>query len=215
MIVTIDGPAGSGKSSTAKAVARQTGWHYLDSGALYRTFTLIYIRSGADDNRFEETADNHEIELSVEGRRVITLLDGKEMGDEIRTKEVSGKVSHVAAIGWVRDRVNRIMREAAEKYNFIADGRDLGSVVFPEARLKFFMVADPEVRAKRRFEEMKENGMNPDYDEVLSNIKSRDKADSGRKIAPLTEPEGAIRIDTTSLAFKKQVELIAEKVKSV
>jgi cytidylate kinase len=215
MIVTIDGPAGSGKSSTAKRVAKLTGWHYLDSGSLYRTYALIFMRYGRSRNTLLRKMDLHKVELIVKPSTVLTTLDGEDVGERIRTPDVSAEVSQVSAIPEVRERVNSIMRIAVEKSNFIADGRDLGSVVFPDAKAKFFMIADLDERAKRRFEELQANGVEASLEEIRANLESRDEQDSTREIAPLIKPEGAIEIDTTNLSFDDQVELIVSTIKEL
>ncbi|MCH8569140.1 MAG: (d)CMP kinase [Balneolales bacterium] len=210
MIVTIDGPAGSGKSSTAKALSRNINWFYLDSGALYRTWTLLYLMGGGDEQAFKDVIDIHDVEMKVEGTDVFPVLNGEEVGNEIRAQHISENVSRVAAMDRVRERVNAEMRRLVKKHNFVADGRDLGSVVFPEADVKFFMTANLEERAQRRFREMHKAGQKADLDQIRDNIKDRDEADSSRATAPLIKPEGAINIDTTGLSFDEQVEKIEQ-----
>lgn len=214
MIVTIDGPAGSGKSSTAKKVAAELGWLYLDSGALYRTYTLLYLMGGQDAKLLIQHLDAHKITLHIDGRDTEPLLNGERVGDEIRTSAVSDNVSTVAALPQVRDKVNEEMRRIVKKHHFIADGRDLGSVVFPDAALKFFMLADLDERARRRAKELKEKNMPADLDSIKKNLSERDKQDSARKIAPLIKPDDAIEIDTTGLDFSEQVEHICDAIRS-
>ncbi len=215
MIVTIDGPAGSGKSSTAKAVAKETGWYYLDSGSLYRTWTLLYIMGGFDKDVFLEFLDNHRITLDAGGGATEPLLNGERVGDEIRTSEVSDNVSAVAAMPEVRRKVDEEMKRAVKEHNFVADGRDLGSVVFPDAALKFYMIADLQERAKRRKRELDEKGIEADYNSIYNNLAERDRADSSREAAPLVKPDGAIEVDTTSMKFEEQVRFISEKIQKV
>lgn len=215
MIVTIDGPAGSGKSSTAKAVAKETGWYYLDSGSLYRTWTLLYIMGGFDKDVFLEFLDNHRITLDAGDGATEPLLNGERVGDEIRTAEVSDNVSTVAAMPEVREKVDEEMKRAVKEHNFVADGRDLGSVVFPDAALKFYMIADLQERAKRRKRELDEKGIEADYSSIYNNLAERDKADSSREAAPLVKPDGAIEVDTTSMKFEEQVRFISEKIQKV
>ncbi|AXJ01929.1 cytidylate kinase [Cyclonatronum proteinivorum] len=212
MIVTIDGPAGSGKSSTAKKVAEQVGWHYLDSGALYRTWTLLYVMGGMDLALFEEVVDVHDITLSVDKHGTEPLLNGEKVGDSIREQRISEHVSTVSTLQAVRDKVNAEMRRIVQKHNFVADGRDLGSVVFPDALLKIYMVADLDERAKRRFAEMEKKGIPASLQEIKDNLAARDATDSERAIAPLTKPEGAIEIDTTQLSFAEQVSRISSEI---
>lgn len=215
MIVTIDGPAGSGKSSTAKEAARRTGWHYLDSGSLYRTCAFLFNRYGKDLNLLLKKLSTHEIRLDVDGSDVNTMLDGENVGDTIRTQEVSDSVSLVATVGEVRDHVNRIMRQTVRQANFIADGRDLGSVVFPDAEAKFYLKADLEERARRRYNELKDKGIRSSIESILGNLEKRDKIDSERDIAPLRIPDDAFVLDTTDLDFDEQVEIIAGKIREI
>ena len=215
MIITIDGPAGSGKSSTAKIVAKKKGWHYLDSGSLYRTFALLFIRYEKKMDKLLKQIANHTIELFVESEYVITLLDGKDVGDSIRTQEVSEYVSTVAAQPEIREEVNKIMREVVNKHHFIADGRDLGSVVFPDAAAKFFMIADIQERAQRRFDELTQKGLDASFDDIKKNLQHRDEQDSKRHIAPLIKPLGAIEIDTTGMTFSEQVDYIIKKTEEI
>lgn len=214
MIVTIDGPAGSGKSSTAKEVASKTGWFYLDSGSLYRTFTLLYLKFENADVFFK-ALDQHKVQLFVKGNEVLTLLDGVNVGDSIRTPEVSQNVSLVSSMPKVREKVNQEMRRIVANHDFIADGRDLGSVVFPDASLKFFMIADLDIRAERRFKELASKGMQVSLSEIKENLAQRDFMDSTREIAPLVKPENSIEINTTILSFDEQVEYIASQIEKL
>ena len=215
MIVTIDGPAGSGKSSTAKKVAEQIGWHYLDSGALYRTWTLLYVMGGMDAELFLEVLDAHEVTLNVNSSGTEPLLNGEQVGDEIRKQHISEQVSAVAAMAAVRDKVNEEMQRIVKQHDFIADGRDLGSVVFPDAALKFYMIADLKERARRRYLELQAKGMEASLEEIEQNLAARDAQDSGRAIAPLIKPEGAIEVDTTAMNFTEQVLFISNKIKAL
>ena len=155
MIIVIDGPAGSGKSSTARAVANRLNIEYLDSGALYRAVTLIYIEANQDKEAFFRLLNQKEISFYYEDQTFYVTIDGESVTDKIRTTEVAEAVSDVAALPRVRSYVNNLMREAVIDGVYIAEGRDLGTVVFPDAKLKIFMSADLEERAKRRFDERK------------------------------------------------------------
>jgi len=146
---------------------------------------------------------------------VLTLLDGEEVGDSIRTPEVSGQVSEVSSWEEVREKVNNTMRKTVARNNFIADGRDLGTVVFPDAAVKIFLTASIEERAKRRFKELTEKGIESNLNEIEQNITDRDKQDSTRQIAPLKKPEDAIVIDTTSKKLEDQVSQIVEIVSKI
>lgn len=214
MIVVIDGPAGSGKSSTAKAVAQACGLHYLDSGAFYRAITLIYIRSGLKKDTFFESLNQAKISFVFENSNFTVFLNGENVTHKIREPEVSSHVSEVAAIPEAREFVNSYLREFVESGNFIADGRDLGTVVFPNAQFKFFLIADVDQRAQRRMKEMQENGQIAAFEDVLNNLKERDQKDSNRKEAPLVRAKDAVVIDTTSISFAEQVDFIVNRIRS-
>ncbi|HBQ61773.1 MAG TPA: (d)CMP kinase, partial [Balneolaceae bacterium] len=180
MIVVIDGPAGSGKSSTAKAVAAQLQIQFLDSGALYRVATLVYLNSDKNYDTFFDLLEESKISFHFKDGKFHAFLNNEEVSDEIRSMEVSEHVSEVASNPDVRKYVNDLMREVVKSDIYIADGRDLGTAVFPDAALKFFMVADLETRAKRRYEEVKTQGKNVTLQEVKANIAQRDATDSNR-----------------------------------
>lgn len=215
MIVTIDGPAGSGKSSTARAVARRLEIQFLDSGALYRAATLIFLRSGKDENTFFEQLKKSTISFHFQEEVFHISLNGEDITDRIRSMEVSEHVSMIASMKKVRSYVNELMREAVQSDIYIADGRDLGTAVFPDADLKFFMVADLSTRAQRRFEELSAAGHEADLDSIRMNIEERDRRDSGRSEDPLRKPEDAIEIDTSELPFEEQVTIISDKIREL
>lgn len=209
MIIVIDGPAGAGKSSTARAVARNAGLHLLDTGAFYRMATVLFLREGRDGGRLLkrlETAQMSAVPTSADGLRF--LLDGEDVTRELRTPDVSGNVSIVAAMPQVRDQVNRRLRPIAAQGDFIAEGRDLGTVVFPTAELKFWMTANLDERARRRAEELRLAGMDVDEASIRANLAERDFIDSTRDAAPLTRADDAIDVDTSRLSFDEQVEFI-------
>lgn len=213
MIIVIDGPAGSGKSSTARAVADKLNIEYLDSGALYRAATLIYIEAGRNKEAFFNLLNQKEISFYYEDQVFHVEIDGKQVTDKIRTPAVARQVSKVAAMPVTRKYINDLMHDAVSEGVYIAEGRDLGSVVFPDAELKFFMWADLEERARRRYEERKK--VNPDITlrEVKENIAERDRKDSSRTADPLIKAEDAIELNTTRLTFEQQVEEICSKIK--
>jgi len=214
MIIVIDGPAGSGKSSTAKAVAQKAGLIYLDSGALYRAVTLIYVRSGEDDLAFFEKLKASKLRFDFENNQFRIWLNNDEVTSLIRAHEVSSKVSVVAAKKDVRSFVNEYLHTVVEKGSFIADGRDLATVVFPDAQLKIYMIASIQARAERRFNELTEMGQSADLKEIENNLLERDQIDSGRKEAPLKKHEDAIELDTSNLTFDGQVEEIIKLIRS-
>lgn len=208
MIIVIDGLSGSGKSSTARAVAEQLGIQYLDSGALYRAVTYIWLEEKASEELFLENLFSKDIRFYFQDHQFHVWVDGEDVSRKIRTGRVSNHVSTVASMPGVRKYVNELMREAVQKDSYIADGRDLGSAVFPDADLKFFMKASLDVRAKRRHEEMTEGGEKISLGEVERNLEQRDYLDSTREIDPLCKPADAIEIDTSGITFDEQVHMI-------
>jgi len=213
MIVVIDGPAGSGKSSTARAVADKLHIEYLDSGALYRAVTLIYLEARKDRDEFFRLLNEKEIGFRYENRQFHVKIDGRSITEQIRTPRVAEHVSEVAAMPRVRAFVNNLMRDAVSNGVYIAEGRDLGTAVFPNADLKFYMSADLEERARRRFDERKDGNPGLTLEDVKNNIVERDRKDSQRETDPLKKADDAIEIDTTNLTFEQQVNQICLKVK--
>lgn len=167
---------------------------------------------GMDKNVFLEFLDSHKVTLLAGNGGTEPLLNGEGVGDEIRTAIVSDNVSTVAAMSEVRTKVNEEMRRVVKEHNFVADGRDLGSVVFPDAVLKFYMVADLNERALRRKKELESKGMDADLDAIRSNLAERDRLDSSRDEAPLTKPQGAVEVDTTRMDFDEQVAFIVNAI---
>ena len=212
MIVVIDGPAGSGKSSTAKAVAAQLQIQFLDSGALYRVVTLIYLDVQKQLPALFDRLEESKISLHFKDGKFHAFLNEKDVSDKIRSMEVSEHVSEVASNPDVRKYVNDLMREAVKHDIYIADGRDLGTAVFPDAELKFYMIADLETRARRRFQEINAQGKQVSFDEVKANIAQRDQADSNRSSDPLKKADDAILVDTSNMNFDEQVAFISQKI---
>lgn len=215
--VAIDGPAGAGKSTISKAAAKQLGFIYIDTGALYRTVGLNALRSGADLESDESIAATLTSELSVELR----FIDGEQrmfLGKEdvslaIRTPEASMAASRVSAVPAVREYLFDLQKKLARENNCIMDGRDIGTVVLPNAKVKIFLTASPEARAKRRFDELTEKGMDVDYETVLSEMKQRDYNDSHRAIAPLKPADDAILLDTSNIGLEESISLIIKTIK--
>ena len=215
MIVTIDGPAGAGKSTVAREVARRLGFSYLDSGAIYRTLTLAVLERGADPANEEEclaVLDASRLEFverqGEDGVAFVPFLDGRDVSHDIREPRVSRAVSIVAAHARVRERLLAFQKAWARTHNVVCDGRDMGTRVFPDAEKKFFLVARDEVRAKRRYEELREKGVEASFEDVLANIRSRDERDSARAASPLAIPPGALVIDTSDLTAEEVVSAI-------
>ena len=210
-VVTIDGPAGAGKSSVAKRAARELGIKYLDTGAIYRAIALILAKS-------EISPDNEEFlrealsEVRIELRDNSVLVNDFDVSGEIRTPEVDELASVYSALPVVRSALLGLQQDQEKYGSIIAEGRDVGSVVFPDAKVKFFLTASPEARAKRRYLERISKGKDANYDEILAAIKHRDDNDSTRKTAPLTVPDGAIYLDTSDMTEDEAVKFIVDRV---
>lgn len=214
MIIVIDGPAGAGKSSTAKAVAQKIGIEYLDSGALYRALTFIYLEAGKNVDEFFNMLDDVEVSFNyeIDDELFQVFIDGKDITGELRSASVADNVSSVASMPRVRSYVNNLMREAVNQGNYIAEGRDLGTAVFPDADLKFFMNADVTERAKRRYDELIAAGEEVSLKQVKQNILERDYKDTRRDSDPLIKADDAIEINTTNLNFEQQVDQICSTI---
>lgn len=218
MIVAIDGPAGSGKSSTAKEVARRLGYLHVDSGAYYRALTYALLSSGVPEDRWDGLTTEDMDRLQVRGERgegAIRMRVGDSVvEEEIRTPEVNAGVSHVARIPAVRTWLMGRFRALGESEDLVMEGRDIGTVVFPDAELKVYLAADPEVRARRRL--LQQGVAEPGREDLLSEIDrlmARDRADSARATAPLRPADDAVHVDTTALTFEEQVAAILELVR--
>ncbi|UCD05824.1 MAG: (d)CMP kinase [candidate division WOR-3 bacterium] len=213
-VVAIDGGAGSGKSTTAKGVAKRLDFFYIDTGAMYRAFTLKYLRSSGSGSRkvdidlIRRLLRDTTVDLRKEDNEMKVYLDNEDVSLAIRTPEVSDFVSQVSAISEVRDWMVKRQREVAEGKNVVCEGRDIGTVVFPDAQVKIFMVAEVEVRAARRLRELGEKHMNADENEVMENIRFRDKYDSEREHSPLRRANDAIVVDTTNLTIEEEIEQV-------
>jgi cytidylate kinase len=210
IIIALDGPAGSGKSSTAKAVAAELGYRHLDSGAFYRAITHAALQAGIGAERWPELTPAELDRLDVHGRpdaKGYTLaVGGAEVSAEIRSARVNAHVSRMAAVPAVRTWLMGALREAGARGGLVADGRDIGTVVFPDAELKVYLVADPAERARRRLRE--QGAASPTDDEVGAEalrLQGRDEVDSTRAVAPLARAADAVEVDTTGLEFAAQV----------
>lgn len=213
MIIAIDGPAGSGKSTIAQLIANDLGLVYLDTGAMYRVFTLKVMKEKIDFNDMTNiTKLLNNLWMNIEKDRF--FLDDEDVTEEIRKPEISENVSKIAAIREVREKMVEMQREFSRSKDVILDGRDIGTVVFPDADIKVFLVADPLERAKRRHKELIEKGEDVSLDEIYENIITRDKIDSTREISPLKMGKGAIKIDTTARNIKEVKDEIMEIYKN-
>ena len=206
MIIAIDGPAGSGKSTIAKLIAKDIGLVYLDTGAMYRLVTLKSLNEGilgngklSDLGKIKKLLDNLNIDIKENG----FYLDDVDVSEEIRKPIISENVSDIAAIREVREKMLDLQRKFSKSKNVILDGRDIGTVVFPNADLKIFLVADAKERAKRRYKELVEKGENVEIEEIYDNILKRDKIDSTRRESPLKKAKDAVEVDTTFKSIKE------------
>ncbi len=213
--VAIDGPAGAGKSTVAKAAAKELGFIYVDTGALYRTIALSAVRNGViDDNeKIIEMLSSITVELGHEGGAQRVYLNGEDVSELIRTPEISMGASNVSAIPKVREFLLELQRDIARKNNVIMDGRDIATVVLPNADVKIFLFASPECRAQRRYKELIEKGESVMYEDVLNDVNQRDYQDSHREIAPLKPSEDSIMCDTSKLTLEESIQAIVNIVK--
>lgn len=214
--IAIDGPAGAGKSTIARCAAKEIGYIYVDTGALYRAVGLYMLKQGID------TADVHavspllgqvEVTLAFQNGEQKVILCGEDVSQDIRTAEVSMAASNVSAIPAVRDFLFSLQKDIAKNNNVVMDGRDIGTVVLPDAQVKIFLTASPEERAKRRYEEMIKKGEPADYGDVLSDLKTRDYNDSHRAVAPLIPAASAVIVDTTGNTLEQSVEQLISIIK--
>ena len=212
MIIAIDGPSASGKSTTAKGVAEKLGITHVDTGAMYRAVTLGLKLSGiSPDDNASVCQYLSEIELYFDGNNKIHL-NGVDVSYEIRSGDISSRVSAVSAIPEVREKMVIIQRRIAGEQNCVLEGRDIGTVVFPNAEFKFFLIADIDVRAKRRLIELEKMGETKTISELIEDIRRRDKLDSSRDHSPLIQAKDAIPIDTSQLTINEQIKKIINHI---
>lgn len=206
IIIAIDGPAGSGKSTTAKIVAEKLGYIYIDTGAMYRAVTLACIERNTEiiDEEVNKVVDSIKIELKQSDLGQRTILDGKDVSDDIRRPDVTKLVSPVSAMFYVREKMVEQQREMGLSGGVVMDGRDIGTVVFPQAELKIFLIASIEARASRRLKELQLKGFQSDVNEIARQIEARDEYDSSRENSPLRKADDAIEIDTSELTIEEQ-----------
>lgn len=216
--IAIDGFSSCGKSTMAKELARAISYIYVDTGAMYRVVTLAALRAGVmvdgeiDEEKLRECVSNLNINLDANAK---VYLNGEDVESEIRGLEVSNWVSKVSAIGFVREKLLDIQRELGASKGVVMDGRDIGSVVLPDAELKIFVTADADVRAKRRYDELLKKGSPVTYQEVLDNIKMRDYNDLNRKVSPLVQSPDALLLDNSFMSIEEQNAWLLDKVNKV
>lgn len=218
--VAIDGPVGAGKSSVARESAKRLGFIYADTGALYRGVALYTVRKGLNENdaEYKEKVENMLPEITVEPKLINgeqrIFLCGEDVSEEIRKPEISMAASSVSSIPAVREFLLDLQRDIAKKNNVLMDGRDIGTVVLPSAQVKIFITASPEIRAKRRFKELIEKGVDTTLEQVLNDLNRRDYQDSHRAVSPLKMAEDAVLLDTSELDFEQSVRKVTELAKA-
>ena len=216
MIIAIDGPAASGKSTTAKMVAKKLKMTYLDTGAMYRALTLALLRSNIDLDDYDsvcKVVDELKLDIYAQEGKIVVILDDEDVSQAIRSMPVTKNVSAVSAMKYVREAMVEIQRNIGKKTDCVVEGRDIGTVVFPDAELKIFMVADIKMRAERRLKELLKMDEESSLQEVIWDLKRRDEKDSTRVYSPLQKANEAIEIDTSMLSIDQQVEKIINLIR--
>lgn len=221
IIIAIDGHSSCGKSTMAKSLAQELGYVYIDSGAMYRVVTLYALRNGLINNGVPDTekiiGELKKIKITFKwdehAGKNTTFLNGENVEEEIRRLEVSQNVSPISTIAEVRHEMVKQQRENGKNKGIVMDGRDIGTVVFPDAELKIFMTASPEIRAQRRFDELKQKGVEVDFAEILENVEGRDQIDSNRKVSPLKKADDALILDNSNLTREQQLKWTLDRVK--
>lgn len=216
MNVAIDGPAGAGKSTIAKAVAAKKGYVYVDTGAMYRAMALYFLRAGIasdDEKSISEKVDEIVVSIKYEDGAQHVILNGEDVTGLIRTEEVGNMASATSVYSAVRTKLVALQQELAKTTDVIMDGRDIGTVVLPNADVKVFLTASVECRAKRRFDELKAKGVDPDFDQIAKDIEERDYRDSHREISPLKQADDAVLVDSSNMTIDEVVAAIIDLCK--
>ncbi len=221
--IAIDGYSSCGKSTMAKDLAKEIGYIYIDSGAMYRCVTLFALENNIlkgneiDSERLKGLLDSIKISfiLDEQSKKPLTCLNGVVVEDKIRSMEVSSYVSPIATLGFVREELVRQQQQMGKEKGIVMDGRDIGTVVFPDAELKIFVTASPEIRAQRRYDELKEKNQEASFDEILKNVIERDYIDEHREVSPLRKADDAIVLDNSNITIEQQKEWLLNKYKEV
>jgi cytidylate kinase len=214
-VIAIDGPAGSGKSTTARLVAKKLGMNYVDSGALYRAVTLQFLEGNvkfSDEAAVNNVLGKSHLELQFTENGNLIFLDGKDVTKEIRSREVTANVSAVSELPQVREVVTKKLRQIAQQNAIVLEGRDIGTVVFPDAEVKIYMEASIAERARRRYHELKATGAEADLEAIQQDILRRDQHDSQRHLAPLSRAHDAIVLNNTDLSIEESADFIVRKI---
>ncbi len=217
VIITVDGPSGAGKGTLCYALAQKLGFDFLDSGAIYRITALAATKKAIpldDENTLAEIGQNLDVQFIPQDGEVNVILNGENVGDQIRTAEAGQNASKVAAFPKVRQALLQRQRDFASEKGLIADGRDMGTVVFPEAQIKLFLDASAEERAKRRVKQLQSKGFNANFDEILAEIKERDFRDRNRAVAPLVPAADALLLDSTNLSIDEVIQQALDYISS-
>lgn len=220
IIIALDGPAASGKSTTARHLAKALGYVYVDTGAMYRAVTLALLQNDIDistisDSDLQEFLKLHPIHLKLINGIQHVFIGDQDVSEEIRSQQVTDLVSKVSSVAIIREKMVELQQEMGKAKGLVMDGRDIGTVVFPEAELKVFMIADVESRAMRRYTELKSKGVDVYLEKLKEEIIARDLADSSRETSPLKKADDAITLDTSHLTIEEQVSWIVEKATSI
>lgn len=213
-VLTIDGPSGSGKGTIAQMIARDFGWHYLDSGAIYRVLAQAALKHQldlADEQALTQLAEDLDVRFAFDNAELIVMLEGEDVSLRIRSEEAGNAASKVAAIPAVRAALLQRQRDFRQTPGLVTDGRDMGTVVFPDAQFKVFLTASAEERAQRRYKQLKQKGIESNLSDLIAEISERDRRDSEREVAPLRPAEGALILDSTELG----INAVFEQVRAV
>jgi CMP/dCMP kinase len=214
-VVTLDGPSGAGKGTVSRAVARRLGWHYLDSGAIYRALAVEILDLGIspdDENAVMDAASRMDLQFVFDPAFSV-ILGGKDISGRIQSEDCGNYASKLAAMPGVRKALLEKQRAFRRPPGLIADGRDMGTVVFSDAQIKIFLTASPKIRAERRVKQLKEKGMDVNLDQIITELLERDRRDQTRETAPLKQAEGAVFIDSSEMTIDQVVELVINLIR--